>query len=333
MGDWRDRRRGGNRVQVSLRLLIIAALGILSAPLTGTAQSLDALVSECAKNNPIIYNTCVDGALAARGLIKDAGLLLAAGSDTPGSWGPLRRGSPRFDVFLRTSGFTTRIPELSRTSTLNLIEREVLLSSIQGSMVMGVFEGFQLKPTIGGLLALDLMAQGHFLLLPDIVETDGGMRALSLSARIGLVRETFTLPGMALSISRRFIKKMTVGWASTTHSTMLAVDPSVSSFRITMGKTVSAMGFMAGSGLDLYSSPVQLILSQQGGSQRDVEGELLHRRPVLFTGISLTLLILKLSTELGWAWAPTIPDGYGLEKTDAAKGSGFLSIAARLTLR
>lgn len=315
------------------RLLLISVLAITSAPLTGTAQNLDALVLECAKNVPAIYNGCVDGGLAARGLIKDTGLLLGVGSDVPGSWGPLRRGGPRFDVLLRTSGFQTRIPELTHSSARNLLESQVLLSTIQGSMVIGLFEGFQLKPTLGGLLALDLIAQGHLLFLPDIVEADGRVKGLSLGARIGLIRETFTLPGIALSVSRRFVSGMTVGWESAAHSTILAIDPSVNSFRITIGKSISSLGFMVGSGLDSYKSPVHLILSQQGGYQRDFEGELLLQRPVLFTGMSLTLLILKLSTELGWAWGGTRPSGYGLENTNAVKGSAFLSIGARLTIR
>ena len=318
---------------MSTRALVLLILLVLFSPSAGSSQQVQALVSGCVERAPQIPHACVDGTLAARGLLTDTGLLLGLGSAAPGGWGPLRRNTPRLDISFRAGGLRAHIPVLTHEPVAGLAKTEFVLGTIQGNLIAGLFEGFQIKPTVGGLFSLDLMAQGNLLFFPKEVGLDSRKGAFSLGIRLGLVRETFTLPGIALSISRRFMGRLMLDWESGHYSTGLVIEPSISSVRLTIGKSMSSLGLMAGAGLDSYNSEVKLTVLPQGSDPAEFSALLGLRRPVLFSGVSLSLLILQLSTEFGWAFGPPMLEGHALGPIDPNHGSGFLSLAARLSVR
>ncbi len=318
---------------MSTRALGLLILLVLLSPSAGLSQQGQALVAGCVTGTPQLPHACVDATLAARSLITDTGFLLSLGSAAPGSWGPLRRNTPRFDVSFRIAGLRAHIPVVTHEPAVGQAKGEFVLKTIQGNLVAGLFEGFQVKPTVGGLLSLDLLAQGHFLFFPKEVGLDSRMGAFSLGVRLGLVRETFTLPGIAVSVSRRFMSPMTLDWESVHYSTGLVINPSISSLRLTIGKSISSLGLMAGAGLDSHNSEVTLMVLPQDSDPTEFNAPLVIRRPVLFSGVSLSLLILQLSTEIGWAFGPSMLEGRALGPIDLKQGSGFLSLAARLSVR
>lgn len=318
---------------MSTRALALLILLVLSSPSAGSSQQVQPLVSGCVEGTPQIPHACVDGILAARGLLIDTGLLLGLGSAAPGSWGPLRRNAPRFDVSFRAAGLRAHIPVITHEPVTGLAKTEFVLGTIQGNLIAGLFEGFQVKPTVGGFFSLDLLAQGNLLFFPKKVGLDSRMGAFSLGVRLGLVRETFTLPGIALSISRKFMGPLTLDWESGHYSTGLVIEPSISSVRLTIGKSMSSLGLMAGAGLDSHHSEVKLTVLPKGSGPAEFDAPLVFLRPVLFSGVSLSLLILQLSTEVGWAFGPPMLEGHALGPIDPTQGSGFLSLAARLSIR
>ena len=318
---------------MSTRALGLLILLVLLSPSAGSSQQGQALVAGCVTGTPQLPHACVDATLAARSLITDTGFLLSLGSAAPGSWGPLRRNTPRFDVSFRIAGLRAHIPVITHERVAGLAKTEFVLGTIQGNLIVGLFEGFQVKPTVGGLFSLDLMAQGHLLFFPKEMGLDSRMGAFSLGMRLGLVRETFTLPGIALSISRRFMGPLTLDWESGHYSTGLVIEPSISSVRLTIGKSMSSLGLMAGAGLDSHHSEVKLTVLPKGSGPAEFDAPLVFLRPVLFSGVSLSLLILQLSTELGWAFGPPMLEGHPLGPIDPSQGSGFLSLAARLSIR
>lgn len=318
---------------MSTRALGLLILLVLLSPSAGLSQQGQALVAGCVTGTPQLPHACVDATLAARSLITDTGFLLSLGSAAPGSWGPLRRNTPRFDVSFRIAGLRAHIPVITHERVAGLAKTEFVLGTIQGNLIVGLFEGFQVKPTVGGLFSLDLMAQGHLLFFPKEMGLDSRMGAFSLGMRLGLVRETFTLPGIALSISRRFMGPLTLDWESGHYSTGLVIEPSISSVRLTIGKSMSSLGLMVGAGLDSHNSEVKLTILPKGSDPAEFNAPLVIHRPVLFSGVSLSLLILQLSTEVGWALGPPMPEGHALGPIDPSQGSGFLSLAARLSIR
>jgi len=318
---------------VSTRALGLLILLVLLSPSAGSSQQGQALVAGCVTGTPQLPHACVDATLAARNLITDTGFLLSLGSAVPGSWGPLRRNTPRFDVSFRIAGLRSHIPVVTHEPAVGQARGEFVLKTIQGNLVAGLFEGFQVKPTVGGLLSLDLLAQGHFLFLPKEVGLDSKMGAFSLGIRLGLVRETFTLPGIAVSVSQRFMSPMTLDWESVHYSTGLVINPTISSLRLTIGKSISSLGLMAGAGLDSHNSEVTLMVLPQDSDPTEFNAPLGIRRPVFFSGVSLSLLILQLSTEVGWAFGPPMLEGHAPGPIDPQQGSGFLSLAARLSVR
>ena len=314
----------------ALRLLILL---VILSPSAGSSQQGQGLVAGCVTGTPQLPHACLDATLAAQNLIADTGFLLSLGSAAPGSWGPLRRNTPRFDVSFRIAGLRAHIPDVTHEPAVGQARGEFVLKTIQWNLVAGLFEGFQVKPTVGGLLSLDLLAQGHFLFFPKEVGLDNRMGAFSLGVRFGLVRETFTLPGIAVSVSQRFMSPMTLDWESVHYSTGLVIKPSMSSARLTIGKSISSLGLMVGAGLDSHDSEVELIVLPKGRGPREFDAPLVIRRPVIFSGVSLTLLILQLSTEIGWAFGPSMLEGYAPGPINPKQGSGFLSLAARLSVR
>lgn len=318
---------------MSTRALVLPILLAFSLPLSNSAQQLRELASSCVRVAPQFSHACVDGALAARGLLGNTGLLLGLGSEVPGSWGPLRRGAPKLEIAFRAAGLRARIPDLTYQPIGGSAEEDFLLTTMQGSIVLGVFEGFQVKPTAGGFLAVELIAQGNILFLPTARGLESRVGGFSLGTRLGLLRETFTLPGIAISISRGSIGPLSFDWMSDGYNTAVEIEPSVTSARVTIGKDLSLLGLMGGAGLDSYNSQVKLSVLSQGNDLAEVAAPLILRRPVLFSSISLSLLILQLSTEFGWAWGLPMLEGYSLGPFDPTRGSVFLSLGARLTIR
>lgn len=323
----------------------IVLLGIctLFPPVGASAQSeITGLAEECGGGDPSSTIRCREVALrtqAARGAV---GLLATGGSALPGSAGTvgLRIGNvPRVSVAARLRGADASFaagdlppynapPLPSPGGTVS--GDDVWVTGLDLTGVVGLFDGFSPVPTVGGLLSLDVLATGTFLFLPEDRGFPSSEFVFGAGARIGLLRESFTLPGASVSIVRRWGGELTVGGGGSG-----AFDLSMTSFRATMGKDLVGLGLLLGAGLDRYSGGMSIATTPVTGVVGDpgwaaTTGDFTDTRPLLYGGASLSFLVLQLSAELGWAGGfdriPGRSAGF-----DPTAGSWFGGIGARLT--
>jgi hypothetical protein len=183
---------------------------------------------------------CALAAGVARDLMGDVSLLAGGGSEVPGQSTTLGRrigGSPRFAVSLGAGGQSVVVPELGASGGG---EASPFLPVVQVGLGLGLFDGFSLLPTVGGFLSVDLVGQASFLFFPEAEGFDGRVDVLSIGARVGLLRESFTLPGVTVSVSRRLSGSLGFGDTAAGDAGQVALDPSITSLRATVGKDLFA---------------------------------------------------------------------------------------------
>jgi hypothetical protein len=315
------------------RVLLAAAFApVLSALSAGAlaAQTLDEAVTAClqAGGDPM---ECATAAVTARALMGQIGLLVGGGAEIPGTatnLGTRVGGGPRLTVFARGAAVGMSVPEPGGVSGDAL---EFAATALQAGAAVGLFDGFRLMPTVGGFLSTDAFVHGSFVFLPGTEGFDGNTQALTAGVRLGLLREGFTVPGVSVTASRRFVGEVGFGPTGTVVPTAL-VDPAVTSLRATVGKDLFAVEFMAGLGWDAYSADTELRVFDDGGSPVVSSGELSERRMLYFGSASTTVgIVLSLSVQAGWA------EGFGPVESftgsyDPAGGTFFGWLSARVTL-
>lgn len=324
----------GSAVALSLGIVLT-----LAVPPQLAAQDVTSLVDRCRVRAPMARTQCLDGAIAARALLAHTGLLTGLGSDLAGSHTTLARrigSTPRIALSMRSGGLAARMPDLTDRQNVPAKEAKFFLPTLHGSVALGVFDGFRLMPTVGGFLSVDLLAQTSAVFFPKGQGFDGRVGALSVGARVGVLRESFTLPGITLSVSKRLLGAIHMGSVPLGDPTDVKVDPTVTSYRLAVGKDLFAVGLLLGVGWDSYSTDARIRVADavEGVVVTTVatEGALNARRPLFFGGASLNLLILQLSAEFGWAKGFSEPTGYTSVAFDPTRGALFGSLAARLTI-
>lgn len=320
-------------------LLLLLAI---AAPADVRAQAtIEELAAECGGGT--VDGWCRELAVTGQAARAGTTLLAGGGSELSGSAATLgwRLASvPR--IALSVEAGLGRIPAPrfgTEPSPEPLPEESFTAPALQLSAGVGVFDGFSPAPTVGGILSVDLLGTGSVVLLPDEHGFDGSASVYGIGARVGILRESFTLPGVSVSAVQR--------WGGET--TMSATDPpggpaeprvafetSTTSVRATVGKDLVAVGLLAGVGWDRHAGRIEIAsgLPDTTGAADAGLGEtegLVDSRFLAFGGASLNFLILQLTAEIGRAQGmDRVPDrpGGGFDPTDA---SWFGSIGARLT--
>ncbi|MDX1566289.1 MAG: hypothetical protein R3223_00715 [Longimicrobiales bacterium] len=311
-----------------------------ATPVAGQEGILN-LAQECGGGDPTAVDRCREVALriqSARGVV---GLIAGGGPEVPGSAGTvgLRIGNvPRVSVAARLNAadasFTGALPPAGNPlSGGTLPADDVFVTGLDLTGVVGVFDGFSPLPTVGGVLSLDLLATGSFLFLPEDRGFPSSEFVFGAGARLGLLRESFSLPGVSASVVRRWGGETNVEGGTGVGSG--AFELSSTSLRVTVGKDLVGVGLLLGTGLDRYSGAVSISTSGASGPVGDpawdaTAGELTDTRPVFFGGASLNYLVLQLSAEVGWMGGfdeiPGRSSGY-----DPTRGSWFGGLGVRLT--
>ena len=300
------------------------------------AQDIEGLALACAGGSAELIQRCREGLLAARAAQSGVGLVLSVGASVPGSVTTLGKrfgGTPRIGVSVRGGVARFETPRLDAADPS--AARRVTVESVNGSLAIGLFDGFSLLPALGGILSIDLLATAGISFIPDDAGFDGDPGAWGVGVRVGVMRESFTVPGVSISLARRSVGELGTGSFDESDVIRFTVRPTVWSARGVVGKDLLAIGVMAGAGWDRYSSDARLSITPSGPSTGRVEVEqdgLDSERVLLFGGLSFHRLILQLSAEGGWAQGFNALSGRGPEAYASEDGSLFFSAAVRLTL-
>jgi hypothetical protein len=280
---------------------------------------------------------CQEVALGFQALQRGVGLSVAGGSDLPGSGSTLGRrlgSTPRIAFTLNGNAVRLGIPRILDGGGAPAPQESFFVPSGHFGIRAGVLDGFSLAPTVGGILSLDLFAQGTWVRLPGDRGFQESISGYGIGARIGVFRESFTLPGLSLSLARHSVGSVHFGDRNRGDHASLDFDLAATSLRAVASKSILSMGLLAGAGWDRYSSDVALIaidpLSSSTG-QASASG-FATSRAVYFAGASWTYLVVQLSGEVGWAGgASGGPGARPASGFDPSSGTFFGGVALRLT--
>ncbi len=316
-----------------LFVLAAAAPAVASIPEPAAAQTPASVRAVCVESGGS-WDRCTDAAVAARALMADAGLVAGLGSEIAGSASTLGRrigGRPRLAWSLRVSGALAELPDVFAEPDLRAGTISYLLPAFHLGLGAGLLDGFSPLPTVGGVLALDALASVAWTVPPGGRGFGGGTTGYTLGLRAGLLRESFTLPGATVSLSRRYPGTLEIGDTGVGDPTHLGVDPVVTSVRVTLGKHLYGVGVTAGTGWDRYGADVVLELSEDGGTGVLLPTSLDARRRLWFGGLSMTFLLLQVSLEGGWATGLDAVEGPPASSYDPRRGTAWGGLALRFT--
>ena len=316
--------------------IAFSVLFLLAGRVSASAQeTIQQMAAECFGADPELQPLCLEGALALQAARGGVGLAAASlGTPVPGSTSTLGRrlaSSPRLAFSVR-GGFTrTDMPD-PRAGGVD--EHTFWARTVEVGITVGVLDGFAPVPTVGGIFSLDLLGSATLVGLSDGAGFAGSAEGLGYGLRLGLLRESFTLPGVSVSVARRSMTQAEWGRADV-EQVSLAFKPTVTSVRAAVGKDLLAFGVLGGWGWDRYGGATVLAVREPldglvRTGQASSDG-FTSDRQLYFGGLSYTFLVLQLSAEggyaTGWAEAAGRPAG----GHDPTKGSVFGSVAGRLT--
>lgn len=333
----RGQMTGGHGAPFRLAMgLLLGAAFLLAAaaPAPAAGQGTPDLATACAgAGGETVAAACADGALAALALQAGYGLLLGAGGPVPASpstAGHRLPGSPRwvFDAGVGWASF--RRPDLTDPGRT---ERRAVAAAPRLTVSAGIFDGFAPASTVGGVGALDLVGELRVLPLPVMEGLSGRAFAWGAGARVGIFRESFTLPGVTLSVMHRrsgALRYESDGDPGAAERVVARIDPAVTSVRAVVGKDLWEIGVSGGVQWDRVrgDARVDVDVDEQGRTSGAVG--LPVDRETWFVALNRTWVVTQLSFELGWSPGPGGAGGVSGTGPFRAPGSAW---AGALTFR
>ncbi len=311
--------------------LAVAALGVVAAATPGAAQDRERLMERCGAGQPHLVS-CRDGAFAAEAVTGGVGLALSGGNEFPGTASTLgyRFGTtPRVAASLRLGVTDVAVPAIGG-GVGDAPGTSSWIPALQGGMAVSLFDGFRPRPTVGGLLAVDGLLTGSIAFLPSGGGYDGSVSAFGYGFRVGLLRESFTLPGVTASVVRRHGGQ--VEWNGVRGAVPGAVvldGVRTTSVRATVGRELMALGIQVGLGWDRATAD-GTMQPAGGGSSVAFEG-LAADRTLFFGGVTFTRLVTQFHGELAYASGyEARADGAGGDRYDPTGGSLLATLTFRI---
>ena len=332
-----DARRVGRRGP-KLRLSPVLIVLLLLSPVPSAAQGVEEVAAKCATANAALRPWCREVALGVQAIQGGVGLLASLGSEIPGTASTLGRRfgeTPRVSLSGQFGVVRVAFPRLKRGGGGTAEEGATLISGLRLSVSAGLLRGFSPSPTVGGFLSLDLVGSAEWLLLPSSKGFTEWAKGYGYGARVGIVRESFTLPGISLSLVRRDSGRILFGAIARGDDGEFEIDPVTSSLRATAGKDVFGLGVMVGAGLDWNGGSISIVvddpsISGAGGKGSATLADFENRREVFFAGVGLSLLVLQISAEGGWATGYDLPSWRPAGGYDPSSPTLFGNISVRL---
>jgi hypothetical protein len=345
--------------------LVTLAVGLLAAaPLSAQQSDLAAVCAQAPSGQA--QSTCYAVAQAVESAQPQVGMVIAGGNPVLGAAGRggLRIGTlPDVDLTARVNLVFMRLPDILAAGAGTTAQRlnqtlGIPAPALAGSAAIAVFPGFRLAPGIGGIGSVDVLGSAAWLPFRALgisgFEVGTPDAAWGLGARVGLLRESFVLPGASVSLMRRSLGRVGFGEVCRGQEVLFpmtadtecigpgdagefAFDLTNWSARAVVGKRLFGAGLAAGVGYDRYNSDVQAAFRYPEA----VPGTAYVRRPELdelnstrwsvFGNLSYTFLLASLAFEAGWQQGESPVPGFGRDaQFDPRDGSYFGSAGLRL---
>ncbi len=283
------------------------------------------------------------------------GVLVAGGNATLGQGGTLG-GPGKFSAGIRVNGLQGSLPDVdqvvpsvngAQASTYST--KDQLLPLPTADLAIGVFKGVPMGVTnVGGIDLLVSAAylpeySGDFI---DVKVPDGSLK-LGYGARLGIVQQSFMIPGVSISYLRRSLPTVSI-IGSTAASTGGARDTlridnlsvKTDAIRLVASKTFLFVGIAIGAGQDRYESvgtitakvAPRAVTVPNGASAGPVVLSQKLTRTNIFTDVSLNLPFLKIIGEIGQVSGGSIStyNKFSGKQADASRIFGSIGIRVSL---
>ncbi len=206
-------------------------------------------------------------------------------------------------------------------------------------LAIGIFKGLPLAITnVGGV---DLLLSASYL--PEFnssgvsVKVPNGSLKIGYGARVGILQESLLVPGISVSYLRRDLPTVDIA-ANTGNDSLLVNNLSLktNAWRIVGSKSLLLFGFAVGYGQDKYESSADVRahvaarapLTAPANAGPVTLSQSLTRSNV-FADLSINLLILKLTGEIGQVSGGTINTYNTFSGKQAADSRIYGSVGAR----
>jgi hypothetical protein len=298
----------GSGVGAGVAAAFSLALGVAllgPAPVLAQSGGVHDLAAACAQGRGEAATLrCADAALAAHAIQGGLGLLVAAGGAypvSPSTAGHRLEGSPRIVVDGGTTFGSFRHPDLSGSDGGAAPDRRTMVWAGRITAGAGIFEGFSAAPTVGGIGSLDAVATLRVMALPSSRGISGSAASAGAGLRVGILRESFSLPGVTLTGMVHRLGTIRHGDLDDAGA-QVTVGPRVTSLRLETGKDMLALGVTGGAGLDRISGEAEVSVVTEGGEVGSTSPVRLRQtRRYLFAGVNYTWLVTQLAGELAWS--------------------------------
>jgi hypothetical protein len=272
------------------------------------------------------------------------GTSITGGNATLGQGSSLG-GLGHFSVGIRVNGVQGSLPQIQNVTpsvtgaqSTEFDTKTQIIPMPTADLAIGIFKGIPLALTnVGGV---DLLVSAAYL--PEFdgdgvsVKVPDGSLKIGYGARVGILQESLLVPGISVSYLRRDLP--TVNIAATSNSDSLIVDKlslKTNAWRVVASKSLLMFGLAAGFGQDKYESSANVrahvaarALSPEAQAGPVALSQNLTRTNV-FADLSLNLLILKLTGEIGQVSGGTITTYNTFSGKQAADSRLYGSVGAR----
>lgn len=328
------------------RVALVASLLVLvgPAPLRGQEALDPGLFDLCQGAFAAGTNArflCHDAVASVQLLQPDLGLALAGGNPVLGTASPIGtkfRFIPRFNIGGRISFAWAAIPDLldyPENIGDPIGRRSFSIPVAQLDLSVGVFDGLRLGTTLGGLASVEILGSLGAVILPGGDGFRGNVTGIGLGARLGVLRESFTAPGISISAMYKWHGRLQYGDTDQGDAASFEMDMKAVSFRAGLSKSFVALGFALTLGYDSYWSDVSFVIDPPpagppvalppAGGTADLQTE----RWSAFVDVSYIVLYFNIVAEAGWQEEQKLTSSRGDE---FESGNFFSSLGIRLTL-
>jgi hypothetical protein len=314
-------------------------------------------------------DVCLVAAQALTSAQPQLGILLAGGNPTLGtaSTGGLRLGFlPRVSATGKVNLVFVRLPDILADGGGAIGQRlnrtvGIPAPALAATASLGVFPGVDVLPMVGGIGSIDLLGSATWLPLRvagiEGVGTGTSSGSFGGGVRVGILRESFLVPGASVSLMYRRLGRVEYGDVCPTPAQSqsrpaaagtleygscagggdpgeFAFDLSNWSTRVAVGKRLLGFGLTGGLGYDRFSSDVAFGFREPSEDfyARLRDANLRTGRMSAFVNGSFTALLATLAVEGGWMQGGDALGGFNTTASDFDPGRGtyFGSLGVRV---
>ena len=271
------------------------------------------------------------------------GTSITGGNATLGQGSSLG-GLGHFSIGIRVNGVQGSLPQIQNVTpavtgaqSTKFDTKTQLIPMPTADLAIGIFKGIPLALTnVGGV---DLLLSAAYL--PEFdgdgvsVKVPDGSLKIGYGARVGILQESLLVPGISVSYLRRDLP--TVNIAANAGNDSLVVDKlslKTNAWRVVASKSILLFGLAAGFGQDKYesSADIHAYVTPPVGQPFATDPVPLSQnitRSNVFADLSINLLILKLTGEIGQVSGGTINTFNTFSGKQAADSRIYGSVGAR----